>query len=81
MGSTIPWIFPEFYLYGEIFVLSFQLIIILGGMITILGSILYTMNTHSSRVLILIGTLIGGVNIISLLGWRKIINDDKKKVI
>lgn len=74
-GCIIPWIFPEFYIFGEIFVLSFQIILIIGGLITILGAILYTMNAHSSRVLILIGSLVGGLNIISLLAWRKIRED------
>lgn len=80
LGFIIPWIYPEFYLFGEIFVLSFQIILSIGGIITILGAILYTTNARSSRVLILIGSLVGGLNIISLLGWRKIRDDDKGKI-
>ncbi len=77
LGFTIPWIYPEFYIFGEIFVLSFQIMLISGGLIIILGAILYAINTHSSRVLILIGSIVGGINIISLWGWRKIRDDFK----
>ncbi|NVM46696.1 MAG: hypothetical protein HWN79_17455 [Candidatus Lokiarchaeota archaeon] len=75
MGFTIPWIYPEFYIFGELFVLSFQIMLIIGGSITILGAFLYAMNVHSARVLILIGSIVGGVNIISIFGWRKIHDD------
>lgn len=79
LGFMIPWIYPEFYIFGERFVLWFQTILNIGGIITILGAILYTTDAHSSRVLILIGSLVGGVNIISILGWKKISDDDKGK--
>jgi len=80
LGFIIPWIYPEFYLFGEIFVLSFQIILILGGSITILGAILYASNVNSARVLVLIGSLVGGLNIISILGWRKIHDYEKGKI-
>ena len=78
MGVTIPWIYPEFYLFGEFFVLSFQFILIVGGSITILGAILYAKDVCSSSILILIGSIVGGLNIISIWGWRKI-HDERKQ--
>jgi hypothetical protein len=75
LGFVIPWIYPEFYIFGELFVISFQIILIIGGIITILGAILYAANVYSARVLILIGSIVGGINIISIFGWRKIHDD------
>ena len=80
MGFAIPWIYSEFYIFGELFVLSFQIILIVGGSITIIGAILYATNINSARVLILIGSLVGGLNIISILGWRKIHDYEKGKI-
>ena len=80
MGFAIPWIYSEFYIFGELFVLSFQIILIVGGSITIIGAILYARNINSARVLILIGSLVGGLNIISILGWRKIHDYEKGKI-
>ena len=70
----------EFYIFGELFVLSFQIILIVGGSITIIDAILYATNINSARVLILIGSLVGGLNIISILGWRKIHDYEKGKI-
>ena len=70
MGFTIPWIYPEFYLFGELFVISLQIALIVGGTMTILGAILYAKNVSSAIILIIIGALVGGINIISLWGMR-----------
>ena len=47
--------------------------IIIGGIITIEGAILFWVNPSISGKLILIGAILAGVNIISLIGGRRII--------
>jgi len=42
---------------------------------TILGAILYAKNVSSAVILIIIGALVGGINIISLWGL-KLVRDD-----
>ena len=74
----MPWLFPEFYLFGELFVNSFQIVLIIGGSITILGAILYAKNVSSSRILLIIGALLGGINIISLWGIRQILEESSQ---
>jgi len=74
----VPWLFPEFYLFGELFVNSFQIVLIIGGSITILGAILYAKNVSSSRILLIIGALLGGINIISLWGIRQILEESSQ---
>lgn len=75
LGFTIPWIYPEFYLFGELFVISLQTAFIIGGTMTILGAILYAKNVSSAIILIIIGALVGGINIISLWGLRLVRED------
>ena len=74
----MPWLFPEFYLFGELFVNSFQIVLIIGGSITILGAILYAKNVSSSSILLIIGALLGGINIISLWGIRQILEESSQ---
>jgi len=78
LGFTLPWLYPEFYLIGELFVIFLQIVLSVGGSITILGAILYIKNVSSSNILILIGSLVGGLNIISIWGWRKIYDEQKE---
>jgi hypothetical protein len=75
LGFTIPWIYPEFYLFGELFVISLQTAFIVGGIMTIFGAILYAKNVSSAIILIIIGALVGGINIISLWGLKLVRED------
>ena len=75
LGFTIPWIYPEFYLFGELLVISLQTAFIIGGIMTILGAILYAKNVSSAIILIIIGALVGGINIITIFAVR-LVRDD-----
>jgi hypothetical protein len=58
--------YPEFYIFGVVFVVSLQIAFVIGGIITILGAILYARNVSSAFILIVIGAFLGGLNIISI---------------
>lgn len=75
----MPWLYPEFYLFGEVFVLVFQTMLIVGGIVTTLGAILYAVNVSASRIVIIIGALMGGINIVALWGV-KLMSDDHIQV-
>lgn len=74
----MPLLYPEFYIFGEAFIISFQILLISGGFITILGAFLYLRGFHSSGIILLIGSLVGGLNILSIWGWR--ITQDERKL-
>lgn len=80
IGISLPWIYPEFYLIGEEFVLTFQTVLIIGGILTIVGAILYVTNIAYSSIFIVIGGLLGGINIITLWGLRQMREDDSSAV-
>ena len=80
LGISLPWIFPDFYLIGEEFVLTFQTVLIIGGILTIVGAILYIADIPYSSIFIVIGGLLGGVNIITLWGLRLIREDESPAV-
>lgn len=77
-GLWIPTVFPEFIgipefmvqviLFVTAFLTTLKTMLIVGGAITILGAILYSMDKLSSGSVILIGAFLGGINIISLFG-------------
>ena len=73
LGVMLKVIFPEFEILGDIFIIVFQTIMIIGGIITLAGVFisLFTKTPNSIRIawiIILIGGLVGGVNILSILG-------------
>ena len=80
LGISLPWVFPDFYLIGEEFVLTFQTVLIIGGILTIVGAILYIADIPYSSIFIVIGGLLGGVNIITLWGLRLIREDESPAV-
>lgn len=80
LGISLPWVYPDFYLIGEEFVLTFQTVLIIGGILTIVGAILYIADIPYSSIFIVIGGLLGGVNIITLWGLRLIREDESPAV-
>ena len=73
LGLFLPMWFSVFYIIGPLFVTIFQMIIIIGAVITIEGSILFWVKPSISGKLVLIGAILAGVNIISLVGGIRII--------
>lgn len=73
LGLFLPIWFSIFYVFGPLFVTILQMIIIIGGVITIEGAILFWVNPSISGKLVLIGAILAGVNIISLVGGISII--------
>lgn len=53
--------------------------LIVGGIVTTLGAILYAVNVSASRIVIIIGALMGGINIVALWGV-KLMSDDHIQV-
>jgi hypothetical protein len=73
LGSMLKVLFPEFEILGDLFILVFQTIMIIGGIITLVGVFisLFTKTPNSIRmvwIIILVGGLLGGGNILSILG-------------
>ena len=77
-GLFLPRLFSLLYLFGSLFVTILQMIIIIGGVITIEGAILFWIKPSISGKLVLIGAILAGVNVISLIGGRKIIKLSRK---
>jgi hypothetical protein len=72
-GFALMFIYPEFQILGSLFISVFQTIMITGGIITLVGTFmsLFTNTPDSIRIawiIILIGGLVGGGNILSILG-------------
>ncbi|MFX1346758.1 MAG: hypothetical protein ACFFAI_16800 [Promethearchaeota archaeon] len=71
LGLLLLVLFPEFEIFGRLFITIFQLITILGGIVTIIGTFIFllieTSNTAKlSWIIVLIGAILGGGNIISI---------------
>jgi len=73
LGLFLPTLFSIFYVFGPLFVRILQMMMIIGGVITIEGAILFWVKPSISGKLVLIGAIMSGVNIISLVGGIKII--------
>ena len=73
LGLYLPIWFFVLYIIGPLFVTILQMIIIIGGVITIEGAILFWVKPSISGKLVLVGAILEGVNLISLYGYRKII--------
>ena len=73
LGLYLPIWFFVFYIIGPLFVTILQMIIIIGGVITIEGAILFWIKPSISGKLVLVGAILAGLNLISLYGYRKII--------
>jgi len=86
-GMMLLVIYPEFQILGSLFVSIFKTIMIIGGIITIVGAFmsLFTNTPDSIRIawkIILFGGIVGGGNILSILGamqFRWYIKDIKNR--
>jgi TfoX/Sxy family transcriptional regulator of competence genes len=65
-----PEVYDQFFLSIGYFLIAIRISLIIGGIITILGAVLYSVDKPSSGIVILIGAFLGGINIISLFGGR-----------
>ncbi|MGB5910985.1 MAG: DNRLRE domain-containing protein [Promethearchaeia archaeon] len=74
LGLFIYDLFPEFLFFGELFVSTFQICLILGGLISFAGVLLSYIRQKLAFIIILIGGLLGGGNILTLIGAGQIRN-------
>ena len=72
LGLFLPIFFSQIFLFGALFVTILQMIIIIGAVITIEGAIIFWVKPSISRKIIIVGALIAGLNIISLIGGIKL---------
>lgn len=70
----IPVLYPEFYIFGELFVHIFQIIMFSGGALSIIGTIITYKNMKLGRIIVLIGGILGGGNIIILSSLKYLKN-------
>ena len=70
----IPVLYPEFYIFGELFVHIFQIIMFSGGALSIIGTIVTYKNMKLGRIIVLIGGILGGGNIIILSSLKYLKN-------
>lgn len=72
LGLFLHDLYPEFLFFGEFFVLTFQICLILGGLISFTGVLLSYIRLKLAFIIILIGGLLGGGNILTLIGAGQI---------
>lgn len=68
LGLLLPTLFSIFYVIGPLFVTILRIIIIIGAVITIEGAILFWVKPSISGKLVVIGAIVAGVNVLSLVG-------------
>ena len=68
LGLFLIDLYPEFLIIGELFVLTFQICMILGGLISFAGVLLSYIHLNLAWIIIFIGSLLGGVNILTAIG-------------
>ena len=71
-GLFLPSIFSVLYLFGPLFFTILQMMMIIGGVITIEGAILFWIKPSLSGKLVLVGAFVAGVNPISIYGGVRI---------
>ena len=72
-GILILVLYPEFLIFGRLFVTIFQVVMIIGGVITLIGAFISIFaktedNKKLAWITVLIGAILGGGNIISIFG-------------
>ena len=72
LGFGIPFVYPELVYYMEDVVLILQTFMIIGGIVSIVGAILVFFNPKLGGVIVLVGSFIAGLNIISIIGASRI---------
>lgn len=68
LGLFLIDLYPEFSSLGELFVLTFQICIILGGLISFAGILVSYIHLKLAWIIILLGSLLGGINILTAIG-------------
>ncbi|MFX0026241.1 MAG: hypothetical protein ACFE8M_07485 [Candidatus Hermodarchaeota archaeon] len=68
LGIFITVIYPVFFILGELFVLILKIITILGGIISLLGALLSIFRPKLAWIIILIGGIIAGGNMLTIIG-------------
>ena len=71
-GLFLPLWFSFIYIFGPLFTTILQMVIIIGGVITIEGAIIFWIKPSISGKLVLVGSILAGVNLISLYGGMRI---------
>ena len=72
LGLFLPIFISQIFLFGALFATILQMIIIIGAVITIEGAIIFWVKPSISGKIIIVGALIAGLNIISLIGGIKL---------
>ncbi|MFX1324675.1 MAG: hypothetical protein ACFE8N_06950 [Promethearchaeota archaeon] len=77
IGLLLVVIYPEFQIFGSLFVTLFQTVVILGGILSIFGAILFlgvknSMTAKQAWILVLLGAILGGGNILSIFAAVKL---------
>jgi len=78
-SDFIGWFYTGYYPFLYFFNVFFALLFFVGGFITILGAILHKLEIPSSGIVILIGAILGGINIISLWGGITVIVNNRQR--
>ena len=73
LGFGIPFVYPELVYYMEDVMLILQTFMIIGGIVSIVGAILVFFNPKLGGVIVLVGSFIAGLNIISIIGASRIL--------
>ena len=84
LGLFLIDLYPEFLFFGEAFVLIFQICVILGGLISFAGVLLSYIHPKLAWIIILIGSLLGGGNILTIIGAiqiKNIVNKEKENIV
>lgn len=68
IGLFMPILYPEFYIFGEAFVTIFQTVVLIGGILCLIGSFITFKNLKIAWILVLVGAILGGGNIICIIG-------------
>lgn len=72
ISLLISIIYPEIHFYGTAFMVILQIAMFSGGFLTIVGAIYSYKDLKLGRLLVLIGAILGGVNLITLSSLKYI---------
>lgn len=79
LGFLLLVIYPEILILGEVFANTFKLICIIGGIVTLVGVLISAIKPEVGWIVILIGAILGGGNILSIVGAIMIKKDIQYK--
>ncbi|MDX1797888.1 MAG: hypothetical protein R3255_04505 [Candidatus Lokiarchaeia archaeon] len=77
VSFAFPTLFPELSSIGPNFVMILQIVTIIGGIITIIGGLLSLKSALISGILVILGGIVGGGNIISFVAGGLILRERK----